>query len=81
MTPLEAIRSATVTAGAVVGGGVGILEPGRPADLIVVAEDPTNDLARLRRPRSVMRSGRLVDLDWAERTVRELQGVIADPGA
>jgi imidazolonepropionase-like amidohydrolase len=79
MTPLEAIRAATVTAGTVVGGGLGVLEPGRPADLIVVADDPTDDVAVLRRPRHVVRGGRLVDLGWAERTARELHGVVTAP--
>ena len=79
MTPLAAIRAATVTAGAVIGGGLGVLETGRPADLIVVADDPTDDVAVLRRPRHVVSGGRLVDLGWAERTAGELRGVIAEP--
>ena len=58
---------------------MGVLEASRPADLIVVTDDPTDDLAVLRRLRHVVRGGRLVDLDGAEATARELHGVIAEP--
>lgn len=76
MSPADAVRSATVTAGRVMGGDLGVLEPGRPADLIVVDANPTEDLTALRRPRHVITAGRLVDLDWSRRTVDETRELI-----
>ena len=61
MTPMEAIVAATGNGGRILGPehGVGTLEPGRLADLQVLAGDPLADLRALGRPELVMIGGRL----------------------
>lgn len=81
MPASEAVRTATVTAGAVVGGGVGALEVTGPADLVVVGQPPADDLEALRRPTHVVSRGRLVDVQWAERTVAELREIVTGGAA
>jgi imidazolonepropionase-like amidohydrolase len=62
MTPLEAIRSATVTAADCLGlGGVtGRVAPGYAADLIAVAGDPTDRIDALADLRLVVVGGRII---------------------
>jgi imidazolonepropionase-like amidohydrolase len=62
-TPLEAIRSATVVAGELMGweDRVGSLQAGRYADLVAVDADPMADVEVMRRPRSVVKGGVPVD--------------------
>ncbi len=65
MTPLEAIRSATVTAADCLGLGsvTGRIAPGYAADLIAVAGDPAERLSALADLRLVLISGRTVRRD------------------
>ncbi len=77
MSPVTALRTATSRAGALIGGRVGVVDVGRPADLIVVAKDPREDLALLRSPLQVVCRGRLMELPWIEKTISELGKVIA----
>ena len=59
LTPLEAIRTATVNAAAHLGlaDQVGRLAPGMDADLIAVDGDPLQDVSALRQVRFVMSAG------------------------
>jgi imidazolonepropionase-like amidohydrolase len=58
LTPLEAVRAATSDAAKVIGRPeLGVLEPGRPADLIVCRENPARDLAALEDIELVIRDG------------------------
>jgi imidazolonepropionase-like amidohydrolase len=59
MTPLEAIRAATVSAAALLGwpDKVGSLAPGHYADLIAVDGDPTKDVTVLERVDFVLQGG------------------------
>jgi len=58
MTPLEAIRTATVNAADLLGWKlVGSLEPGSFADIIAVNGDPTKDVTLLQNPVFVMKGG------------------------
>jgi imidazolonepropionase-like amidohydrolase len=61
MTPLGAIRSATVVAAECMGWAdrVGTLRAGRFADLVAVAGDPLADVRVLERPVVVMKGGRV----------------------
>ncbi len=74
MTPEQALRSVTVTAARVLGLPGGTVEPGGPADLVVLAEDPRGDIAALRSPRQVIRSGQLLDPAGLEATIAALGG-------
>jgi imidazolonepropionase-like amidohydrolase len=61
MSPIEAIRSATVVAAELMGWDdrVGRLEPGRAADLIAVAGNPLEDVELLRDVAVVVKGGRI----------------------
>ncbi|MET0375476.1 MAG: amidohydrolase family protein [Rhizorhabdus sp.] len=62
MTPMQAIRSATVTAADLLGwsADVGVVAPGRYADMIAVKADPLADIAALEAVDHVMKGGKLV---------------------
>ncbi len=62
MTPLEAIRSATVRAADLLGWSdrVGSVAPGKYADLVAVPGDPLADATVLERPVFVMKGGAVV---------------------
>ncbi|MGI8560023.1 MAG: amidohydrolase family protein [Luteimonas sp.] len=58
MTPLQAIQAATVNAAEALGrADVGVLEPGRFADMVAVPGDPTADVALLENVSFVMKGG------------------------
>ncbi len=59
MTPVEAIRAATLNAAQLMGWSdrVGSLEPGHFADIVAVDGDPTQDVRRLEHVRFVMQGG------------------------
>ena len=61
MTPMQAIRSATVAAADLLGWGdqVGAVAPGRFADLVGVSGDPLSDITELERVRFVMKGGKV----------------------
>jgi imidazolonepropionase-like amidohydrolase len=65
MTPMEAIRAATVSAADLLGWSdkVGGIEPGKMADLIAVAHDPTADVRALENVDFVMKGGGVVKND------------------
>ena len=62
LTPFEALRTATVTPARVAGllDRAGTIEPGKSADLTVVAGDPLADISALRRVHLVVRAGRVL---------------------
>ena len=62
MTPLQAIRSATVDAAQLLGWSdrVGTLAPGHYADMVAVAGDPLADVSVLEHVGFVMKGGRVV---------------------
>jgi imidazolonepropionase-like amidohydrolase len=62
MTPLEAIRSATVVNADLLRmqGQIGTLRPGAYADLIAVVGNPLADVSLLERPVWIMKSGEVV---------------------
>jgi imidazolonepropionase-like amidohydrolase len=62
MTPMEAIRSATVVAAELMGwrDRVGALEPGLFADVLAVEGDVLSDVDRLTDAALVMRGGRVL---------------------
>lgn len=62
MTPLQAIRAATLTAAELMGleKDIGRLKAGHMADIIAVAGDPLEDVSALRQVRFVMKGGRVI---------------------
>jgi len=68
LTPLEALRTATVNPARILGTGdsLGTIEAGRLADLVLLDANPLADIANTRRIRVVIANGRLyrrADLD------------------
>lgn len=65
MTPLSAIRAATVSAADLLGRSdrIGTIESGKFADLIAVKGDPIADVTRLERVEFVMRHGVVIKKD------------------
>lgn len=61
-SPLEALATGTRVAADAIGLGdqIGTLEPGKIADLTIVAGDPTTRVSDLRNVRAVVRGGRLL---------------------
>lgn len=62
VTPIEAIRTQTLNAAELLGWSdrVGVVEPGRYADLIAVDGDPLADITELERVKFVMKGGVVV---------------------
>jgi imidazolonepropionase-like amidohydrolase len=61
MTPMQAIRSATVVAAELLRseGDLGAVEPGKCADILAVSGDPLQDVAELERVTFVMKNGQV----------------------
>ncbi|MDX1421328.1 MAG: amidohydrolase family protein, partial [Rubricoccaceae bacterium] len=70
MTPLEALRAATLNGARYIGldGDLGSLEAGKLADLLVLSENPLDDLRHTRDLRFVMANGRLYDAATMDQT-------------
>lgn len=68
MSPLEAIRSATLNAADLLGWSddIGSLDPGKYADLIAVDTDPLQDIKQLEHVKFVMKGGEVVRNDYAK---------------
>jgi imidazolonepropionase-like amidohydrolase len=67
MSPLDAIRTATLNAADLLGWGdkVGAIEPGKWADLVAVLGDPLADVTTLEHVGFVMKGGSVIRNDWA----------------
>lgn len=65
MTPLQAIRCATINGASYLGMDkeIGSLEPGKLADLVVMIENPLDDIRNSEKIKYVMVNGRLYDAD------------------
>jgi imidazolonepropionase-like amidohydrolase len=61
MSPVQAIRAATVEAATLMGwyDNIGSVEPGKFADLVAVQGDPTTDITELGRVNFVMKGGHI----------------------
>jgi imidazolonepropionase-like amidohydrolase len=64
LTSREALRAATRNAAVLLGvDSLGLLAPGKVADLIVLTKDPLSDIRNTRSIEAVMSRGRLLDVD------------------
>jgi imidazolonepropionase-like amidohydrolase len=64
MTPMEAIKAATVNAADLLdrSSTIGTIEAGKDADIVAVDGDPLTDISRLQRMGFVMKWGQVVKL-------------------
>lgn len=67
MPPLDVIRAITINAAEMLDwqDRIGVIEPGKLADLIAVAGDPVADITELERVRFVMKGGQVVKNGFA----------------
>ncbi len=65
MTPAEALHTGTLGSATAIGRAAefGSIEPGKYADLVVLAQDPRQDIAHTLSIVQVMKNGRLYDGD------------------
>ncbi len=63
MTPMQAIRSATIVAAGVLGWSdkVGSIAPGKYADMIAIDGDPLTDIGAMTQAKIVMKGGKIVE--------------------
>ena len=63
MTPAEAIRSATLLGAELLGleGEVGEIAPGAYADLVVLSDNPLEQVSTVEQPVAVFKGGQLVE--------------------
>ena len=63
ISPIEAIKAATSRAAVALGrGDIGVITPGKAADLLAVRGNPLADIGALLSPVFVLARGRAVDL-------------------
>ena len=69
LTPAEALRAATVDAASLLGleGKVGEIKPGAFADLVAVPGDPTRDITAVEHALFVMKGGKVVKDERAQK--------------
>lgn len=71
ISPQEALMAATSRAAALIGAdSIGLLAPGKVADLVILDADPLADITNTRRISRVMLSGVLMARDSIDQTVR-----------
>jgi hypothetical protein len=72
LSPMEALRSATIRPAEFFGleGEMGTIEPGRLADLVLLGENPLEDITRTRSVRAVVTKGRFLDRGALDALVR-----------
>ena len=59
MTPYEALRAATVTPAKFLGLDAGVIAPGKLADIVLVQDNPLDNIANAHRVRRVIANGRM----------------------
>lgn len=76
LTPYRVLRTATVQPAAFLGAEdeVGTIAVGKRADLLLVGENPLEDLSTLRSPIGVMARGRWLNRDQLEENVEAIRG-------
>jgi imidazolonepropionase-like amidohydrolase len=77
LTPLEALRTATVNPAHVLGmsDSLGTVEPGKLADLVLIGANPLEDIRNARRIRAVVVNGQLLRREDLDRLIAEVEGL------
>jgi len=70
LTPFEALRTGTANvARFFTEDNAGMIRPGDRADLVLLKENPLQDIAATRTVKSVMQDGRWYDEAWLKKTL------------
>ena len=79
LTPIEALRSATLHPARYLGRGaeLGTIVPGKLADLVLLDADPSEDVANARRIRAVVSNGRYLNRATLDRMLRRAASATA----
>ena len=72
---MTALAAATVQAGALIGQDLGVLDAGRPADLLILNHNPLAGLDALKEIAGVILRGRLLDLDHLDAAAAAATGI------
>ena len=77
LTPLEALRTATLNPARVLGlaESLGAIEPGKLADLVLLDANPLDDIANTQRIRAVVTNGRLYRRADLDRLLAEVEAL------
>jgi imidazolonepropionase-like amidohydrolase len=83
LTPLEALRTATLNPARVLGllGSLGTIEAGKLADLVLLDADPLADIRNTQRIRAVVADGRLFRREDIDQLLAKVQAVGQDVSA
>jgi imidazolonepropionase-like amidohydrolase len=76
LTPLEALQTATLNPARFQGvtSSLGVVAPGKLADLVLLDADPLADIANTERIRAVVTNGRLLDRPALDAMLRQARG-------
>ncbi|HEX6882368.1 MAG TPA: amidohydrolase family protein [Planctomycetota bacterium] len=77
LTPYEALRAATASAGAFLGDGSGVVAEGAPADLVLLAANPLEAIERAAAIEGVVVRGRWLPKEELERGLEERRELYA----
>ena len=77
LTPLEALRTATLNPAQVLGmsDSLGTVEPGKLADLVLLGANPLEEIGNARRIRAVVVNGQLLRRGPLDRLIAEVEGL------
>ena len=75
LSPIEAITASTLNGARAIGieDTHGSIEPGKIADLVILASDPSEEIAALRQVKAVIKSGRMYERQEYDERVSEQQ--------
>lgn len=79
LTPLQALRTATVEPARFLGTPTGAIRPGRTADLVVLDGNPLADIRNTTKIHAVVVRGRLVDSAERQRLLADVEAAAAEP--
>src|SRR5690606_36400776 len=75
LTPLEAIQTGTINPAEFFEGPYGQIEIGLDADLILLEENPLENIAHLKNPLGVMARGQWMDRAMIDKKLKEIAKV------
>ena len=75
LTPLEALRTATLTPAEYANFNGGVVRPGKLADLVLLDANPLDDINNTRRVRAIVHRGKLLDRKRLDKMLADAEAV------